>query len=90
MREMTAVVRGKVQGVWFRGWTREVARALGVTGWVRNLPDGAVEVLARGSGEQLDRLEESLRQGPPLARVAAVETRRADADGPLPDFRVRR
>lgn len=90
MREMAAIVRGRVQGVWFRGWTRETARALGVTGWVRNLPDGAVEVLAHGSDEQLDRLESHLRQGPPLARVTAIESRRTDTDTPLPDFSVRR
>ncbi|WP_207261772.1 acylphosphatase [Desulfovibrio sp. Huiquan2017] len=90
MRELTAVIQGKVQGVWFRGWTREVARALGVTGWVRNLPDGAVEVLAHGSDEQLDRFEKSLRQGPPLARVTAVKVQRAMADAPLSDFSVRR
>jgi acylphosphatase len=90
MREMAAIVRGRVQGVWFRGWTRETARDLGVTGWVRNLPDGAVEVLAHGSDEQLDRLEARLWQGPPLARVTAIESRRAEADAPLPNFSVRR
>ncbi|WP_272699264.1 acylphosphatase [Desulfovibrio sp. Fe33] len=90
MQEMAAIVRGKVQGVWFRGWTRETARDLGVTGWVRNLPDGAVEVLAQGSAEQLDRFEERLRLGPPLARVSAVESRRSPLGTPLPTFSVRR
>ena len=90
MQEMAAIVRGRVQGVWFRGWTRETASALGVTGWVRNLPDGSVEVLAHGTEEQLDRLETQLWQGPPLARVTAIESRRTDTDAPLPGFSVRR
>ncbi|OIQ49334.1 Acylphosphatase [Pseudodesulfovibrio hydrargyri] len=90
MREMAAIVRGRVQGVWFRGWTRETARAIGATGWVRNLPDGTVEILAHGTDAQLDQLEAALWQGPPLARVTAIESRRADTDAPLPDFSVRR
>jgi acylphosphatase len=90
MREMAAVVHGWVQGVWFRGWTRETARAIGVTGWVRNLADGTVEVLAHGTDQQLDRLEAALWQGPPLARVTGIESSRADTDAPLPNFSVRR
>jgi acylphosphatase len=90
MFELTAIVRGKVQGVWFRSWTRETAREIGVSGWVRNLPDGSVEVLARGTEEQLDRFEQRLWDGPPLARVNAVESRREPVDGPFPSFDVRR
>ncbi|WP_319583285.1 acylphosphatase [uncultured Pseudodesulfovibrio sp.] len=90
MQEMSAIIRGRVQGVWFRGWTRETARSLGVTGWVRNLPDGAVEVLAQGNEQQLDHLETRLWQGPSLARVTAIESRRTDADTLLADFSVRR
>lgn len=90
MFELSAVVRGKVQGVWFRSWTRETAREIGVTGWVRNLPDGAVETLARGTEKQLDRFEQRLWDGPPLARVAAVESRRQPVDAPFPSFDVRR
>jgi acylphosphatase len=90
MQELAAVVRGKVQGVWFRGWTRETARDLGLAGWARNLPDGAVEVLAQGTPEQLDRFEERLRQGPPLARVTAIDSRRAPVETVLTGFSVRR
>jgi acylphosphatase len=90
MREMAAVVHGRVQGVWFRGWTRETARAIGVTGWVRNLPDGTVEVLAHGTDRQLEQFEAALWQGPPLARVTGIESSRTDTDAPLPDFSVRR
>jgi len=90
MQEMAAIVRGRVQGVWFRGWTRETARALGVTGWVRNLPDGAVEVLAHGTQEQLEQLEAALWQGPPLARVTSIEATHSPIAQPLPGFTIRR
>lgn len=74
---MTACVRyrimGRVQGVSFRFATRQRAVELGVTGWVRNLPDGCVEVLACGTPQQLDSLAEWLWRGPPLARVADVQ-----------------
>lgn len=67
------VVRGRVQGVGFRWFVREEARAGGVAGWVRNTPDGAVEVAANGSAVALDRLRQRLREGPPGASVTAVE-----------------
>lgn len=63
-------VAGKVQGVWFRASTKEQADRLGVTGWVRNLPDGRVEVMACGDREKLEQLQAWLRQGPRLAKVA--------------------
>lgn len=62
-------VSGKVQGVWFRVSTKKEADKLGVTGWVRNVADGRVEVLACGTALQLMQLETWLRQGPDLARV---------------------
>lgn len=66
-------VVGRVQGVGFRWWTRGVAEQLGLGGTVRNLADGSVEVRAAGPEDALDRLEESLRRGPRLARVDRVE-----------------
>ena len=74
------LVRGRVQGVGFRFFVEEAARSLGVAGFVRNLPDGRVEVLAQADGEQLTRLEEALRRGPPLARVEDLEVRDAAAE----------
>jgi DNA ligase D-like protein (predicted 3'-phosphoesterase) len=70
-----AAVRGEVQGVGFREGTVELARELGVMGWVRNGEDGAVQVHAEGSEPAVERLVGFLREGPPLARVseAAVE-----------------
>ncbi|MFC3552062.1 acylphosphatase [Lysobacter cavernae] len=67
------IVSGKVQGVWFRAATQEQARALGLSGYARNLADGRVEVLAAGDALALDTLTAWLRQGPPLAQVEDLE-----------------
>lgn len=74
-------VRGRVQGVWFRGWTMEEARARGLAGWVKNEPDGSVSALLSGPGEAVEAMVAALRSGPPLARVETVETFAADAPG---------
>lgn len=72
-------VTGRVQHVWFRGWTIETAHALGLTGWVRNMPDGSVagQAQARDESEEgravLERFRLELRHGPPSARVDLVE-----------------
>ena len=80
-------VRGHVQGVFFRGATREQALRLGIRGHARNLADGSVEVLACGPPDALDTLARWLTHGPPLARVDAVE--REDVDTmPPPGFTI--
>lgn len=66
-------VSGKVQGVWFRAGTKEEAEKLGLTGWVKNLPDGRVEVLACGEKTKVIAMREWLNHGPRLAEVAQVE-----------------
>lgn len=66
-------VSGKVQGVWFRASTKEEAEKLGLTGWVKNLPDGRVEVLACGDKASVNQLREWLNRGPRLASVTQVE-----------------
>ncbi len=65
-------VRGCVQGVWFRGWTREQALRLGIVGFARNLPDGSVEVVAQGRADDVRLLIDACREGPSSARVADV------------------
>jgi len=69
---MRFFVTGRVQGVWFRASTQEKAEALGVTGWVRNLPDGRVEVLATGDFDKVANLHAWLEKGPELAIVEEV------------------
>ena len=66
-------VTGRVQGVGFRWFVSRAARGLGLAGWVRNLPDGSVEVVAAGAAVPLDRFAEELQRGPAGARVAALE-----------------
>ena len=67
------LVSGRVQGVGFRYFTQDIARREGLTGVVRNLPDGRVEVVAEGDERALTRLEAALRRGPSHARVEHVE-----------------
>ena len=73
--EMTLrfLVQGAVQGVGYRYFVLTRARVLGISGWVRNLPDGRVEVVACGAPLALSALESAITTGPPLARVADVE-----------------
>jgi acylphosphatase len=71
-------VSGRVQGVFFRDSTREQAAKLGLTGYANNMPDGSVEVVACGTTRALDRLDEWLRRGPPMASVKAVVTTEID------------
>lgn len=80
-------VQGRVQGVWFRDSTRREAEQLGITGYAINLDNGDVEVLACGSNEALDKLRAWLKQGPPLARVTAVDERDAQYQE-LAGFRI--
>jgi acylphosphatase len=83
------LVSGRVQGVFFRAATQEQANRLGLTGWVRNLPDGCVELVACGEAAALSELEAWLWQGPPHARVASVAARAIEAQT-LTGFRVAR
>jgi acylphosphatase len=82
------LVSGLVQGVGFRWHTREQARSLGVVGWVRNLPDGRVEVHAEGSQENVQRLLDWLAKGPRHARVERVDVQPAALERPR-DFEQR-
>ena len=75
---LTATVRGRVQGVGFRMFVLDAARRLGLTGYVRNLPDRSVHVSAHGSREALERLLGLLYRGPAGAKVTAVDSAWAD------------
>ncbi len=73
MKTVSIIVSGKVQGVWYRQSTKEKATELGVTGNVRNQPDGSVAIVATGSSNQLDQFIEWCHQGPLRAHVTHVE-----------------
>jgi acylphosphatase len=73
MPTVNVLVKGRVQGVFYRQSTRETASALGLSGWVRNLRDGRVEIEASGPREQLVKLLAWCNEGPPHAMVGSVE-----------------
>ncbi len=83
-----ALVSGRVQGVYYRQSTRQAARRLGLLGWVRNLPDGRVEVFAQGDARDVERLVDWLWAGPPGASVLGVESHDSALDPNLQDFLV--
>jgi acylphosphatase len=83
------LVRGRVQGVGFRFFAFEAAAREGLHGWVRNTPDGCVEVSAEGDREALERFEHHVRHGPPSARVDNVEVTDLGASGRDGGFEVR-
>ena len=82
-------VSGRVQGVFFRSETQDEAMRHGLTGWVRNLPDGRVEAVFEGEKELVDKLIEFCRRGPPGASVANVEVVWENYTGEFRGFRVR-
>ena len=81
-------IQGRVQGVWFRDSTRQEALRFGVTGWVRNVPDGRVEVLVEGPAEKVRMLIDWCHQGPPLARVDRVQELLEEWNGEFESFRI--
>jgi acylphosphatase len=83
------VVSGRVQGVGFRWFVIEAASVEGITGWVRNLPEGTVEVVAEGDAEAVTRFERQLRRGPARARVDDVATDVMDPTGRFATFTAR-
>ena len=81
------VIHGRVQGVWFRESMRVEAVRLGVAGWVRNTPDGAVEAVVHGQVEAVEAIIEWVRKGPPLARVDRIDI--GEAHGQFSGFEKR-
>ena len=83
-------IRGRVQGVFFRESARREALALGVRGWVKNLPDGSVEAAAEGEDTQVRAFIQWCHQGPSAARVEEVVVQEQSPGAPLSDFVVLR
>ena len=74
-------VHGRVQGVFYRNWTVQAARQLGLAGWVRNMPEGTVEAHVEGEEPAVRALIAQMDDGPPAARVDRIEERSAEPEG---------
>ncbi len=72
MKSVQVLIEGRVQGVWFRAWTAQEAESLGLSGWVRNRPDGSVQAVFSGAEAQVDQMLKRCWEGPPMAEVDAV------------------
>jgi acylphosphatase len=84
------IVSGRVQGVFFRAFVQERAYSLGVTGWVRNRPDGKVECVFEGQARNVSEMVDACRKGPPRADVDGVEARMEEYKGEFATFSVAR
>ncbi len=87
-KRVQLVIRGRVQGVFFRAATQREARRLGVTGWVKNRTDGSVEVLAEGDEDAIKELAMWAGHGPSTARVDHVDQRWRGYTGEFPEFSI--
>lgn len=81
-------VSGRVQGIFFRENTRRKAKGLGITGWVRNLPDGRVEAVFEGEKQKVEKMIEWVKKGPILARVDNVEIDWQEAKDEFENFDI--
>lgn len=72
VRSVHVYIEGRVQGVWYRGWTRQTASRLGLQGWVRNLRDGRVEAIFCGPSDKVALMLQRCASGPPLAKVTNI------------------
>ena len=88
MASFTATVRGRVQGVFFRAFVQRQARQLGISGYVRNLPDGSVEVQAEGDKLRLEVLVGYLRRGNPESSVGEVNIDWSEFTGEYKGFQI--
>jgi acylphosphatase len=88
LKQVQLSVRGRVQGVFFRASTQREAKRLGLTGWVKNRPDGSVEILAEGDEDGLKELIAWAQKGPSAARVERVDVRWRGFAGDFFDFRI--
>jgi len=89
-RRLHIIVSGVVQGVGYRAWSAREAQTLGLTGWVRNLPNGSVEILCEGGRDALDLFTVRLRVGPPSARVSDLVISEEPPQGNLAPFSIER
>ena len=88
-KRIHAIVKGKVQGVFYREFTRREAESLGVSGFARNLKDGTVEIVAEGEEKQLMEFEKRFRKGPLMAFITDVEMKDEQPTGDFEGFDIR-
>ncbi|RME66160.1 MAG: acylphosphatase [Nitrospirae bacterium] len=82
-------IEGRVQGVFYRAWTRQMATGLGLKGWVKNLPDGRVEAVFEGPEEKVQEAIKHCWQGPPAARVTDIDIQWEEPEGDYKGFEIR-
>ncbi len=83
-------IKGRVHGVFFRAYTRDAALQTGVTGWVRNLPDGRVEAVFEGDEEKVRQMVDWCHIGSPISRVDSLEVQEEVYSGDFETFRITR
>lgn len=88
LKQVNVKITGRVQGVFFRSRTQEEAGKLGIKGWVRNTPDGKVEIVAQADDKKLEEFLEWCRKGPSHAKVDQVKIKWQEISEEFPDFRV--
>lgn len=89
MKKAHLLISGRVQGVFYRAFTKDVADSLGLKGWVRNLRDGRVEAVFEGDEDKISIAIERCKEGPPYAKVDNIEITWSEPDG-LIDFEIKR
>ena len=89
MKKAHLIIEGKVQGVFFRASAKEQADRLNLAGWVRNLPEGSVEVQVEGTQDNLDDFLDWCRKGPPNAAVKNIELKYLHPSGDLDSFDIK-
>ena len=89
MKRVHIIVHGSVQGVFFRSNTRDIASSLGLKGYVRNMPDGTVEVVAEGNEDKTKELVEFCKKGPEAAEVTKTDVEFEKASNEFKSFEVR-
>jgi len=89
MNALHLIIHGRVQGVWFRASTQEVANQLEIKGWVRNTPDGAVEAHIQGEDSSVEKMLSWCYQGPPGARVDHIDIKKVNPEEEYTAFNLR-
>jgi len=89
MKRAHIFIKGRVQGVFFRQGTYEKAVELGISGWVRNLPDGRVEAVFEGEEEKINKIIQWAKEGPPIAKVEEVEIKWEKPTDEFDGFQIR-